>query len=265
MSQVAQFGQNPQSNFNSFDHRPSFDQRGGNGFDQRPPDTGFDQRSVGNTSGFDQRQMGGGFDQRMSGAFQQRSLNPQAFSGFDQRPHNLEAISAFDQRDNISNNMTRFNQFQSDDERRVNNRGSQEVDSRGSWSNAISQMQSSRLHMESDFSEYDSPSHSQQQWRGAEDSIGMDQRSHFGQERSNETQADQSGRHRNSNLDKYGGGNQSQQFMNSGEFPFSAERSSNKEANDAGDSDGANNGGSNLGPMFVIGQNNSKSSAPRRW
>ena len=267
LSQVAQFGQNTQTGFNSFDQRPSFDQRSGNGFDQRPPDTGFAQRSIGYPVGFGGMDMGGGgFEQRISERLDQGPLNPQAFSGFDQRSQNMNSGSGFDQRE-IGG--SRFNQFQRNVESRFNERlCHEEMDSRGSWGNERSQMERSQMNQESDFSEYDAPSESQQQWRNAMDK-SSNQRQNFGRDRFSDGQEeDQSGRHRNfmsSDFDEYGGGDMRQKFMNSDSF--SKQKTVNNDDNgrntDAGD--GADNEGSNLGPMFVIGQNSSKSSASRRW
>ena len=264
----AQFGENPKSGFNSFDQRPSFDQRGGNGFDQRPSDHCFNQRAIGYPASFGKEDLGGGgFDQRISDGFDQRSLNPQAFSGFDQRSQN--SSSGFDHREN---SLSQFDQFQSNSDSRFEERLSQEMDSRSSWGNARSQMERRLMNQESDFSEYDAPSESQQQWRGS-----MDQVSNQRQDRIKNIQDDQSGRHRNfvsSDFDEYGGGDMRQQFMASERDDISFrgnQRSINSDVEvrdtDEGDTaTGDDNRASNLGPMFVIGQNNSsKSSAPRRW
>ena len=77
-----------------------------------------------------------------------------------------------------------------------------------------------------------------------------------------------------SDFDEYGGGDMRQQFMASERDDISYrgnQRSINNDVEvrdtDVGDTaTGDDNRASNLGPMFVIGQNNSsKSSAPRRW
>ena len=265
---VAQFGQNTQSGFNSFDQRPSFDQRSGNGFDQRPSDTGFNQRSIRYPVGFGQKDMdmgGGGFEQRISEGLDQRVLNPQAFSGFDQRSQNMNSASGFDQREN---RVSRFNPFERNNDSRFNERSSQEMDSRGSWGNERSQMERSQMNQESDFSEYDAPSESQKQWGDSMDK-SSNQRQEFGRGRiNNGREEDQSGRHRNfqsSDFDEYGGGDMRQNFMNSDSFSSGKQRNNDEEAKATDEGDGADNGGSNLGPMFVIGQNSSKASAPRRW
>ena len=266
LAQVAQFGQNTQSGFNSFDQRPSFDQRSGNGFDQRPSDTSFTQRPIGYPVGFGGMDMGGGgFDQRISERLDQGPLNPQAFSGFDQRSQNMTSGSGFDQR---GIGASRFNQFQRNAESGFNERSSQEMDSRGSWGNERSQMERSQMNQESDFSEYDAPSESQQQWRNSMDK-SSNQRLNFGRDRINIGQEeDQSGRHRNfmsSDFDEYGGGDMRQKFMNSDGFSKQRSINNDDDVRDADAGDGDDNEGSNLGPMFVIGQNRTKSSAPRRW
>ena len=264
----AQFGDNTKSGSNSFDQRPSFDQRGGNGFDQRPSDTCFNQRAIGYPVGFGKKDLGGGgFDQRISEGFDQRSLNPQSFSGFDQRSQNMNSFE-FDQREN---SRSHFSQFQSNNDSRFKERSSQEMNSRSSWGNEISQIERSQMNLETDFSEYDAPRESQHQWRGSMDKIS-NQRQNFGQ--------DQSGRHRSfvsSDFEEYGGGDMRQQFMDSERDDISLrvnQRSINNDVEvrdtDVGDTATAadDNRASNLGPMFVIGQNNSSKSsapAPRRW
>ena len=265
ITHVAQFGQSQQGGFNSFDQRPSFDQRGGNGFDQRPPDNVFNQRSIGYPVGFGQSDMGsgGGFDQRRNEGFDRISLNPQAFSGFDQRSQNMTSASGFDQRESSVSN---FSQFQSNNGSRFNERSSEEMDSRGSWGNRRSQTD---LNQESDFSEYDAPSESQQQWRGTMENIS-NQRHDFERDRMN-IQEEPSGRHRNfmnSDFDEYGGGDIRQQIMENDGFPLSGRQrpvNDEDEVRNSDEGDGAANGGSNLGPMFVIGQSSSKTPAPRRW
>lgn len=271
-----QLGDNSQSGFNSFDQRPSFDQRGGNGFDQRPSDTCFNQRAIGYPVGLGNKDLGGGrFDQRISEGFDQRSLNPQAFSGFDQRSQNMNSFE-FDQREN---SRSHFSQFQSNNDSRFKERSSQGMDSRSSRGNEISQIERSQMNQESDFSEYDAPSESQQQWRGSMDKLS-NQRQIFGRDRIKNIQEDQSGRHRSfvsSDFEELGGGDMRQQFMDSegDDIYFRGnQRSINNDVEvrdtDVGDTVTAadDNRASNLGPMFVIGQNNSSKSsapAPRRW
>ena len=267
-----QFGDNSQSGFNSFDQRPSFDQRGGNGFDQRPSDTCFNQRAIGYPVGFGNKDLGGGgYDQRISEGFVQRSLNPQAFSGFDQRSQNMNSFE-FDQREN---SRSHFSQFQSNNDSMFKERSSQGMDSRSSRGNEISQIERSQMNQESDFSEYDAPSESQQQWRGSIDKLS-NQRQNFGRDRIKNIQEDQSGRHRSfvsSDFEEFGGGDMRQQFMDSERDDIN-QRSINNDVEvrdtDVGDTVTAadDNRASNLGPMFVIGQNNSSKSsapAPRRW
>ena len=101
------FDQRGPSGFDQRENIASFDQRVNTGFDQRQNNGGFDQRSSSGFNqkegGFDQRQFGGmGFDQRQNSGFDQRSS---AGDGFDQR---LDVGSAFDQR--TPNTMAGFNQ-----------------------------------------------------------------------------------------------------------------------------------------------------------
>merc|ERR1719452_468539 len=73
------------------------------------------------------------------------------------------------------------------------------------------------MNQESDFSEYDAPSESQQQWRGSMDKLS-NQRQNFGRDRIKNIQEDQSGRHRSfvsSDFEEFRGGDMRQQFMDS--------------------------------------------------